>query len=265
MTNIKDAEAVHTRIPARLITVDNLVQRSLDRLRVDKIVETFKPEALGTIVLSHRADGTYHCIDGQHRVAAQMIKDGEAEMLATVWSNLTRAEEAAMFRLLNNTRPVGVLDRFRVRVAEGDEVAVTITKMLNGLGWSVETSKRDGAFAAAAAIENAWYRGGADPAGMARAVIEIPTQAWGHNAHGVRREMIDGLSLLLARYGEAVDRPKLIKELSLFPGGALGLIGRAKSLRDIRGGRNGDAMAEILVGLLNKGRRVKLLPPWLDE
>lgn len=55
---------------------------------------------------------------------------------------------------------------------------------------------------------------------------------------------------------------KLVAVLAQAEGGALGLIGRAKTLTQYRGGNIPNAMAEIIVNLYNKGRRTRLLPEW---
>lgn len=255
----------HEKVTPQKINVDGDVQRPLDMARVERIVAAFNQAALGVVVLSHRADGTYHCIDGQHRVAAQMVIDDSVAMDALVWTGLTTAQEAAMFRLLNNARPVGVLDRFRVRVAEGDPKATSITNALASHGWMVQASKLDGAFAAVAAVEQVWDRAGDTASELVSTMIEMLTKAWGHNAHGVRGEIIAGLGAVLIRYRGEVDMAKLTHELSQYPGGALALIGRAKALKELRGGKVSDAMAEHMVSLVNKGRRLNRLAAWRED
>lgn len=248
------------------LMVDRGVQRSLDTARAERIAADFDPAALGTFVVSHRDDGTYHIIDGQHRHAVVILKGGdEWDLRCEVHEGLTRAQEARMFRLLNNSRAVSVLEKFLVRVQEGDPVAVGINNGLAELGWTVTASKVNGTFVAVSAIEKPYRRAGNRGPELLTWVISVITQAWGHDANGVRNEIVTGLAMLWLRHAEAIDTVKLVNELATYGGGALNLVGRARSLRDFRGGTIGDAMAEHLVNLINKGRRVNRLPSWHED
>jgi hypothetical protein len=67
------------------------------------------------------------------------------------------------------------------------------------------------------------------------------------------------------RHGDAIDTQKLVNELAAIPGGPRGLVGRARSLKEFRRGIIGDAMAELLVNMINNKRRVNRLPSWRDD
>ncbi len=253
-------------IPARMLTVDHSVQRSLDKARAGRIAGEFNPNALGTLVVSHRNDGSYHIIDGAHRHAALMLLGLEDEPVrCDVHTGLSRQKEAAMFRLLNNSRQVAVIDKFLVRIQEEDPIAVSINAALEEQGWKVSTSKLDGHFVAVSSIEKVFRRAGERGRALVEWVITVATEAWGMDANGVRGEIITGLGLVFLRHDEAVDTKKLIDELKLIPGGPLVLVGRAKSLKEFRRGKLADAMAEILVNLVNNKRRVNRLPAWREE
>lgn len=253
-------------LPVAKLTVDPGVQRSIDKARVDKIVNDFQFESIGTVVVSKRDDGTCHVIDGQHRVAAvQGAGYGDQSVTCLVYEGLTRSEEAAMFRRLNNTRQVMPVDKFRVRVVEGDEAAVTLNRILNEHGWKVEQSKSNGAFAAVAALEKVFrgkLAGPGDTAKICDTLISVVTEAWGHDSDGVRAEIIAGVGAVLLRYNTRVDLPKLIHELAQVKSGPRGLVGKAKGLRDFRGGTLSEALAEILVEMINRQRRTNRLPEW---
>ena len=254
------------QLPIAVLTTDPEVQRSVDKARVDKIVKDYHPEALGTIIVSRRGNGTHHIIDGQHRVQATIAAGyGNRAITCQVYDGLSRADEAAMFRRLNNTRQVSPIDKFRVRVIEGDAAAVLLNGMLNRHGWTVRTSKSGGSFAAVGALESV-YRGKLNGPGSTELVCELliraVTESWGHNADGVRAEIVSGLGAVLLRFNSRVDVPKLILELSKHEGGPRGLVGRAKNLHTYRGGKLSDALAEIVVELLNKQRRNNRLPEW---
>lgn len=254
-------------ISADRLIVDIHVQRVTDRRRVEKMAADYNPDALGVLVVSNRGDGTYHIIDGAHRrdtVVAAGFPDAKLQCL--VYSDLTAAEEAAMFVKLNTTRAVQAIDKFRVRVVEGDPAAVRINQVLERHGWTVQMGKGFGSFAAVISIEKVYSTVAADREdniGIIETLVSVLTAAWGHDPDGMRREILNGVGGVLLRHG-VVDLAKLTNELSQFQGGPTALIGKARGLRDLRGGLIGDSMAEIVVNLLNKGRRVNKLPDWRD-
>lgn len=248
------------------LTVDRSVQRALDKNRVAKIVKDFDPAALGALIVSHRADGSYHIIDGQHRMYACIaVGRDDAELDCKIFEGLSRKEEAALFRRYNNTRQVALIDRFLVRVEEGEESAVVLNDILNRHGWRAEGSKAPGAFAAIAALEGIYFgkrNGPGTTAEVCETVIQVLTEAWGHDANGARGEIVGGLGTLLLRHGAKVDLPKLAAGLGATEGGPRRFIGDVKSLRDFRHGRIHDAAAEIMVNMVNKQRRTNRLPDW---
>lgn len=251
-----------TTIKPSMLTVDHTVQRPEDRIRVAAIAGDFEREGLGVIHVSKRANGTHHIIDGQHRVAAlRVLGKGDQPIPCVMYEGLTRAQEAAMFRRLNNTRQIQPLDRFLVRIVEGDRVAVGLARLLALQGWTIAKSGTRGSFFAVTALEKV-YRAteGGDPE-TCSALIRIATEAWGHDSNALRAEIVSGLGVVLRRHPH-LDMPKLITELAKHEGGPLGLIGKARQLRDIRSGRISDSMAEILINQYNKRRHANRLPEW---
>jgi len=252
-----------TQIQPSLLSVDPQVQRPEDGVRVASIAGDFEPEALGVIHVSKRNDGTHHIIDGQHRIAAlKVIGRADKPVTCVLWEGLSRAEEAAMFRRLNNTRQVQILDRFRVRIVEGDPIACELAGLLHAHGWSIRKSGARGSFFAVSALENVYRARDGGDRETCDSLIRIATAAWGHDSNALRAEVVSGMGALLRKHPR-LDMPKLVTELAKLEGGPLGLIGKAKALRDIRGGRVSDAMAEILVNLINKRRQgANRLPEW---
>lgn len=258
----KDATYRMVKIRPSILTVDATVQRPLDSVRVAVIAGDFEPEGFGVIHVSKRLDGTHHIIDGAHRIAALRVlaKDDEP-VNAVLWENLTRAGEAAMFRRLNNTRQVQPLDRFRVRIVEGDPVACKLATMLATHGWQIAKNSARGSFFAVSALEKVFRAQDGGDLDTCDSLVRIATEAWGHDSNALRAEVVSGLGVLLRRHPR-LDMPKLVSELAKHEGGPLSLIGKARQLRDIRGGRIQDAMAEILVNSYNKRRHSHRLPEW---
>jgi hypothetical protein len=269
------------KVSIDVMRVDRRVQRSLDAKRATSIANDFRPEGFGYIVVSRREDGLY-IVDGQHRIAAlKQMGEGRLstvlrllgvgpgnEVLCEVFTGLELSDEAALFRVRNNFKQIKVHERFRVRVIEGDPVAVFLYKSLERHGWTVMNgpSKVRGVYNAVSALE--WVYDGAGirtstshPMAVDNTLATI-TGAWGHDSQGVRAEIVRGIGLFVVQYGENIEYTKLITELAQLEGGAAGLVGKARNLNTFRGGGVSSAMAEILVSLHNKGRRVHVLPEW---
>lgn len=253
---------VEQLLPSRLI-VDPDVQRPLDSRRVERMVEDFDPAAVGVLLVSRRLDGTHHVIDGQHRLATVLaVGRGDLPLDCKVYFGLSKEEEAAMFRRANNTRTVSPLDRFRVRIVEGEPIATAVNAVFVKHGWVLRSGKFDFSFAAVSQAEKTYIRAGANGDALFDQLMWVITEAWGGNADGVRAELLGGIGALLIHYGDAVDVPKLVARLAEHPGGPRGLVGRAKAYRDARGGLISDAVATILVTEINYKRTVHRLPEW---
>ena len=256
------SSSVVTTIKPSLLMVDQTVQRPLDGVRVAAIAGDFDREGLGVIYVSKRADGSYHIIDGQHRIAAlRVLGRIDKAIPCVMYEGLSRSQEAAMFRRLNNTRQVQVLDRFRVRIVEGDPVACELADILKSHGWSIAKSGARGSFFAVAALEKVYRAKDGGDSDTCDALIRVATEAWGHDSNALRAEIVSGLGVLLRRHPQ-LEQSKLVTEMARHEGGPLGLIGQARQLHSIRSGRISDAMAEILVNRYNNRRKINRLPEW---
>lgn len=252
-----------------VLNVDSRYQRPLNPTRLSDggDLDPFRPQGFGCGAVSERADSTLWLLDGQHRTAkGKQTGHGATKFPFLVYTGLTVAEEAAVYRHLNNFKQVMPIDRFRARVIERDPVAVGLLDVLTRYGWRLGGGGRTGSFSAVASLESVYRGMKIRPEGgqlqVCETAIAMLTQAFGHDAHGVKGDIIAGLGLFLLRHRDLADLPKVITELAQLEGGALGLISRAKTLKSLRGGSIPNAMAEILTNLHNRGRRSRLLPEW---
>lgn len=246
----------------RLLRVDQLmvdasVQRSLDQRRVAKMAAEYDGEAVGVLTVSRRSNGSYHIVDGQHRHAAARAAEGDrAELACRVFSDLTPQDEARLFRWLNNTAKPQAIDHFRIRVVEGDKVAMEIERMITGLGWEINLSSGTHSFAAVAAAERL-YKTDAPAVELALATI---TKAWGYDEADGR--VFEGLGLIYARHGSAVDLPAFSERLAVYPGGQLAFLGKARGLSDLIRTTIAKAVAEVGIEAYNARRKARALPAW---
>lgn len=250
------------------IVVDPRVQRAegLNRRHLDNIVAHFDPKALGTLVVSHRADGSYVILDGMHRLAAAMRVSWDGEVNSLVFDDLTIAEEASLFLLYNNKKDPTAISRFKARVVAQDEVAVAMDHIAYEHGWVIRQDSSAGSLAGVKALERVYRNGsgtlpdGAYPELTGQVLFTI-TEAWGHQPIAVHNAILGGVGQLYGRFESAVDTQKLIHEMEKIA--PRELVGKAVALRDLQRGTVQAALAKLLVGLHNKSRRTNLLPEWV--
>ncbi len=252
------------------LMVDPNVQRTCDYGRAQKIADELDMDALGIITVSRRPNGFNHIVDGQHRVEGVRLARGDEQRVpCRIHFGLTREEEARLFRLLNNTARPTAIDKFRIRVVEGEPVAVAISEVLGVHGWKVEGSPVEGSFASVVAIERVWRR---EPDAVERTIATI-TNAWGRTTKGSNGGIVEGIGLVYARFGDAVDDFALADKLSRFGGKSARdiadrparLIGAARGIAETYGWPVSKGVADLVVETYNKGRTTRALPAWRDS
>ena len=95
----KEVEQRIECVPLERIVAEQY-QRILNMKNVAGIVKNFDPAKLGVLVVSHRADGTYAVLDGQHRLAA-LRRLGYDAANCIVLEGMTIRQEADYFRRQN--------------------------------------------------------------------------------------------------------------------------------------------------------------------
>jgi hypothetical protein len=249
------------RHPAALLHIDRRVQRELNPRRVDEMANNLKFDALGVSTVSRRPDGTLVQLDGQHRRAA-VIQAGHGgyEMTCNVYTGLSFAEEAALFRDLNNTRKPSIFDDYDKAVKGEDPEALAIDAIVRGHELHVaEKTMAHGSVRAVGALRKA-YRA-SEPAGHSLDLaLGSIVEAWGREAGSFDGNVIVGLSMIFAANPET-DQHHLIRALAKYPGGSDRLIGDARQMRDLQGGHLPKNVARRVIVIYNGRRRTGQIPP----
>lgn len=257
--------------PVTWIGVDKLVldpvinTRPMTPARVAVLARDFDPDLVGVIHVSPRDKGTYAIIDGQHRV--QAVRDAlGTDQVVPCWihKGIRTAKQAALFVGLNNSAKVPPLFQFMGRVNANQPVAVAISQIIEDAGLKLDANARDGTIRCVASLERV-YLGAGDPVAGARALriaLRVVTEAWGRTTSAVSGSVVEGVGLMILRYGDQVEVDTLISKLAGNKGGALALLGQARALKDWRGGTVSRAVAGSVVSIYNRGRRVGALADW---
>lgn len=253
--------AKFSTLPVKEIHVDPAVQRALNAARVQDMAEDFNEKALGTITVSRRDDGHNYVIDGQHRHATARRARGENYRLnCHIYEGLSLQEEAALFRALNTAVKPQALDLFRVRVVEGEAIAVAISALMEHYSWHVSTSSGPRyRYVAVRALEEVYGRDHGHL--LLDKVVSILTSAYDGDPKSMRGEVILGLAALYEEHGEKIRDMKMIERLQ--NQGLMDMLDRAKVFSKTAGYRPRDGVAEIITQAYNHRNTRYRLPQWI--
>ncbi len=184
---------------ARIVTED--YQRVLNMKNVAGIVRDFDPAKLGVLVVSHRADGSYAVLDGQHRLTA-LRKLGFASANCIVLEGMTIQQEADYFRRQNeNKQSLRIADTFNAAVWAEDEESVMIKAVLDRYGFRLGKSGHPMCICAIGALQSIIRQFGVDVLDLTLASIAV---TWNQDSTILRREMLAGLSEFWSRFAQKV-------------------------------------------------------------
>lgn len=243
------------KLRAEDLIVDPMVQREVDPKRVRQMAADLNLSAIGVLCVSERENGDLVVLDGGHRRGALIEADKGKELVTCeVYKGLDLATEAMIFRYRNNTQKVGYIDRYRVRLVEGEENAVAVELVANKHGWAVVGGTNEGGMPVLHSVQKLeeWYKRNPD---VANETLKIATGAWGHDPDAVDYRILGGLAAFLYRYWDEVDSSDLENRLANYKGGPNALMRQAAGLREIRKVPAASAIAELITDVYNKGRK----------
>lgn len=133
--------SIENRHPGEL-NLDDSYQRSTDngasQALIKKIANGWDWRMCLPLVVSKRDDGSLWVIDGQHRLAAALLRGDIPFLPCVVGIYGSVADEAAMFVAMNRARkPMNRLDDFHAAIASGDDEAIEIAKLITDAGFTV--------------------------------------------------------------------------------------------------------------------------------
>jgi hypothetical protein len=146
------------KVNAPLGTLPVLQYCAPDQLKIDetyqRTLETGSSQALirriamywdwglcQPLFVARRSDGGLYVVDGQHRLAAAILRGDIWQLPCVVSSFDTAADEAASFVALNQQRrPLTKLDVFKAELAAGDREAVAIVATVEAAGLHIASS-----------------------------------------------------------------------------------------------------------------------------
>lgn len=263
----QNADAIEWVLLSAITTDHRVNTRPINLIWVEKkLAEGFDAYGVGVPIVSHRTDGTYVWLDGQHR--GELIRRAcgtDQKVQCRVFTGLTLAEEARLFLKHNDGRSIRPLHRFVAEVTACDPDSVAINRTAAEHGWKVS----EGGSRSIAAVESLKkvYQSDKKPDGTRGRALEytlrVVTEAWGYKSEAVNQHILAGIGAVFNRFGDAVDKAVLVKKLAQVPSGPAGVLGRAKGQHDYQGGTVGQCVAEVVVAIYNRRRgNGGSLPDW---
>ena len=253
-----EREAALQWVPLKLMTINELAQRAMNFAWVNKLALKFDLEDMGNPTVNH-VSGSYHVIDGQHRVEALKIWLGDGwegqEVQCWTYEGLSDADEAEKFLKLQQRLHVQSLDRFRIAVSAGRETESEIQQIVEALGLTI--SRYKGGIMATGTLKRVYERGG--PEVLAR-TLRVIRDAYGEP--GLEASVIDGIGLFAQRYNGTADDNRLVERLASARGGVGGLLNKGTVLRKQTGNARGQCVADDAVEIYNRGMGGRKLPSW---
>lgn len=247
--------------------VDPAAQRKISNGWVKDHIDVFDVDQLGYITVNRRSDGKLYTVDGQHRVELmRAVGWGDQRIHAELFDGLTQRQEAALFRARNDRRSVRKFDDFRVAVTAGDRQACDISEIAAEVGLVISDQQSEGCVSAVDKLQKIYEGGGIASqqegrAALLRTLVTIKL-AWGMSAAGFNGALVHGIGLVQLRYNGQIDQRALATKLAPVKGGAPGLLGNARALKDLSGRPVHHCVASIVVDLYNKARRNGKLDEW---
>ncbi|WP_420033853.1 DUF6551 family protein [Streptomyces sp. cg28] len=239
------------------LRVDVAAQRTLNEKRAQTIASSLVREAMGSIVVSERADGSKYIVDGMHRHRVCQIL-GIEKIMAEVHCGLSQQEEAILFLIKNreSSKP-STLDEYKVGLTAGVPLMVDTQKILEQHGLALGSSSTNSIGAVSGVLRITQRYG---PEVLSR-TLEVVEGAWGREKTTWDGVLLAGVSEFFGRHGNDVDDDELLaKKIAKF-GHAAGWIGKVHAQATGGGMHNSGTGSRtmtcyrLVVDAWNKGRR----------
>lgn len=181
------------------INVRPAYQRTVVRREVRLIAREFDKDAVGTLTVGERADGSLWLVDGLQRCTA-MMELGIPEWKCDIFKSEGQSHEARIFNIKNTNRTkVSAGVRFRAALIEGAPDCIEIQAIVESCGLRLDL---DGvgshwpSVKAIRAVERVYSRYGAETLQRSLSVI---SSSWPENEDGLRGDSIEGVATFLAK------------------------------------------------------------------
>ena len=191
------------------LKIDPQAQRTLNERRAQSMANEFVPEAIGTIILSKRADGEHYLVDGQHRWRACQLLAID-NVMCEVHHGLSQTEEAILFLIKNreSSKP-NALDEYKIGLTGRIPLFVDTDEVLKSKGLSVGPTSTN-AVGAVNGILRITEQYGPE---ILKRTLQVAEAAWDRTAETWDGMLLGGLGMFLGKHHEQINDTELAKRL----------------------------------------------------
>lgn len=191
------------------LKIDEDAQRGLNLKRAKGIADGLIVDALGSIVVSERADGNRYVVDGMHRTEACKLR-GLRTIKAEIHYGLNQQQEATLFLIKNReSAKVSTLDEYKVGLTAGDALCVSVDQVLKSHGLGLGSSSTNSVGAVSAVLRIARQYGDA----ILDRTLKVVETAWGRDKESWDGVILGGVAMFLGRHGSGIDDDELAKKM----------------------------------------------------
>ncbi|GHI84116.1 DUF6551 family protein [Streptomyces xanthophaeus] len=221
--DIPDHPIEYTKVDPRTIKFDHRAQRNLNKARGAAIAEKLVPTALGTPILSKRADGLY-AVDGMHRIyACQLILLGQVKVSKKVREavqaitceihyDLSMPNEASLFIIKNKeSSKVGANDEFRIGLLAGHPLFQDTSAVLEKHDLKVGSGATNGV-RGIKGILNIVVEHGPEALDLALTIAE---DTWGRTHKTWDAVTVGGIASVMAKHSDVIKPAELVQKLKV--------------------------------------------------
>ena len=202
--------------------INKLYARPLNESHVKEIANNFDERLFGKIIIcdvrSENLDYEYEILDGNHRIHALKILQGEnAEIILEPLQYMNLQSRADLYHRFNIQRKrLSSVDEFKASVVAGHKESNEIYKTCKSLGVNIKGIDPE-AYPYVNSITDirALHR-----EGCLQKVLDVLIKAYKDTAYKERslnREMLRAIKTIVNTYGKVVDYKRLISKLSEHP------------------------------------------------
>lgn len=244
------------KVAANDLQIHPLAQRQIIPSHLKRIKDNLNLDAISVLhACEYEIDGVRAkwIVDGQHRWQA-LIDHGFGEWEVDVELHVDAKDHRAAAQLfldLNNKKTVGTFENFEKQLMACHPIAVGVDRVARECALRIAHSAGAGKICCVTSAQSI-YR--IDEGATLFRSLKTLIAAYGRTAEAVEGKLVDGMAIIFKTYNGVVDEASLVKKLAKYPGGASGLIGAGKGLRQFKKVSLARCIAEVLVEAYNSGR-----------
>lgn len=213
--DIPDHPIAYRKVDPEMLEIDENAQRTLNKARAQKIADNIVPTAVGTIIVSQRADGSMYVIDGMHRAHACKLAAGAGnaavkEIAAEVHEGLTLQQEATLFIIKNReSAKVGPMDEYKIGLTAGHALYLDTEKVISAHGLKMGNRSANQIRGVKGVVKIVQDYG----PDMLHTALDIAEKAWGRTPETWDNVLLTGLAMVMHKHGDVVKHDDFAKKL----------------------------------------------------